>query len=192
MTSTVVRVMLDLSTRRRSLTGVYAGDNDANLLENVSKDDILALFRSNVDPSSSDRAKLSVHVKSQQPRPAKITVAAMEAFAQKVAERGYKVDEQAWQDALTADSDASVEKFAGYWRDALLAQASTVDPSVAQELTKVVPELMKTYPAADDGSEVVNEGATFVQDPKAFRASLEASERGRPLVEWGDLPTSKF
>ncbi|OJT08672.1 Insulin-degrading enzyme [Trametes pubescens] len=167
-------------------------DNDANLLENVSKDDILALFRSNVDPSSSDRAKLSVHVKSQQPRPAKITVAAMEAFAQKVAERGYKVDEQAWKDALTADGDASVEKFAGYWRDALLAQASTVDPSIAQELTKVVPELMKTYPAADDGSEVVNEGATFVQDPKAFRASLEASERARPLVEWGDLPTSKF
>lgn len=168
------------------------GDNDANFLENVTKDDILALFRSNVDPSSSGRAKLSVHVKSQQPRPPKITVAAMEAFAQKVAERGYKVDEQAWKDALTADGDASVEKFAGYWRDALLAQASTVDPSIAQELTKVVPELMKAYPAADDGSEAVNEGATFVQDPKAFRASLEASERPHPLVEWGDLPTSKF
>ncbi|KAI0636675.1 insulin-degrading enzyme [Trametes polyzona] len=167
-------------------------DNDADLLENITKDEVLALFRSHADPSSSARSKLSVHVKSQKPRPAKISVAAMEAFAKKVAERGYSVDEQAWKDALTAEGEAPLDKFANYWRDTLLAQASTVPPQVAQELTTVVPELLKQYPAADDGKEVVIEGATLVADPKAFRASLEASERPRPLVEWGDLPTSKF
>ncbi|KAI0672916.1 insulin-degrading enzyme [Trametes maxima] len=167
-------------------------DNDADLLENITKDDILALFRKHADPSSSARSKLSVHIKSQKPRPAKISVAAMEAFAQKVAGRGYSVDEQAWKDALTADGDAPLDKFANYWRDTLLAQASIVPPQVAQELTTEVPPLLAQYPAADDGQEVVNDGATIVEDAKAFRASLEVSARPQPLVEWGDLPTSKF
>ncbi|KAI0780630.1 insulin-degrading enzyme [Trametes elegans] len=166
-------------------------DNDADLLENVTKDDILALFRAHADPSSSVRAKLSVHAKSQKPLPAKISVAAMEAFANKVAERGYTVDEQAWKDALAGDGEAPLEKFGSYWRDNLLAQAAKVSPQVAQGLTKEIPALLKQYPATDDG-EAVNEGATFIEDPKAFRASLEASEKPRPLVEWGDLPTSKF
>ncbi|KAH9857197.1 insulin-degrading enzyme [Lenzites betulinus] len=167
-------------------------NNDADLLENVTKDEILALFRASVDPASTQRSKLSVHVKSQKPRPAKISVPAMEAFAKKVAARGYSVDEQAWKAALAADGDAPMEKFAGYWRDALLAQASTVSPQVAQELTTEVPPLLKQYPAADDGQEVVVEGATFIQEPKTFRASLKASARPHPLVDWADLPTSKF
>ncbi|KAJ8483108.1 hypothetical protein ONZ51_g4915 [Trametes cubensis] len=167
-------------------------DNDADLLESITKDDILALFRSRAGPSSTSRAKLSIHVKSQKPRPAKISVAAMEAFAKKVAEHGYAVDEQAWKANLAAEGDAPLEKFANYWRDTLLAQASTVSPQVAQELTKEVPALLEQYPASDDGKDVVIEGATFVQEPKAFRASLEPSERPRALVDWNDLPTSKF
>ncbi|KAI8989729.1 insulin-degrading enzyme [Trametes punicea] len=170
----------------------YRRDNDADLLDNITKGDILTLFRSHVDPSSTARSKLSVHVQSQKPRPAKISVAAMEAFAKKVADRGYTVDERGWRDALTADGDAPLNKFADYWRDALLAQAAIVPAQIAQALTTEVPALLEQYPAADDGKVVVNEGATFVQDPKAFRASLEASERPHPLVEWGDLPTSRF
>ncbi|KAI0362448.1 insulin-degrading enzyme [Trametes cingulata] len=167
-------------------------DDDADLLENITKDEVLAVFRSHAEPSSSARSKLSVHVKSQKPRPAKISLPAMEAFAKKVAEKGYSVDEQAWRDALASDGDAPLDKFANYWRDTLLAQAAAVPPQVAQDLTTEVPGLLKQYPAADDGEEIVNAGATFVQDPKAFRASLPASEQPHPLVEWGDLPTSRF
>ncbi|KAI0372962.1 insulin-degrading enzyme [Pilatotrama ljubarskyi] len=167
-------------------------DDDADLLQSVTKDDVLAVFRSHAEPSSSSRSKLSVHVKSQKPRPAKISVAAMEAFTKKVAERGYAVDERAWRDALASDGDAPLDKFGNYWRDALLAQAATVPPQVAQELTTEVPGLLKLYPAADDGEEVLCQGATYVQDPTAFRGSLEASEPPHPLIEWGDLPTSRF
>ncbi|KAI9069108.1 insulin-degrading enzyme [Trametes sanguinea] len=170
----------------------FRRDNDANLLDSITKEDILALFRSHAEPSSNARAKLSIHVNSQKPRPAKISVAAMEAFAKKVAERGYTVNEQAWRDALTSDGDAPLDKFANYWRDTLLAQAATVPPQVAQALTTEVPAMLDQYPAADDGKEIVVEGATFVEDSKAFRASLEASEPPRPLVEWGDLPTSRY
>ena len=160
----------------------------------MTKDEVLALFRSAVDPSSPERAKLSVHLKSQKPRPAKISVAAMEAFARKVAEKGYTVDEQAWRDALAADGDAALDKFGSYWRDALLAQAATVPPEVAQSLTTEVPALLKEYPSADEGKDdvAVDSRAVLIQDPKAFRASLPVSERPRPLVEWGDLPTSKY
>lgn len=170
------------------------GDIDSELIESVTKDEVLALFRSAIDPSSTERAKISVHLKSQKPRPAKISVAAMEAFAQKVAEKGYSVDEQAWRDALAADGDAALDKFGNYWRDTLLAQAASVPPTVAQSLTAEVPGLLKQFPSADQGKDDVaaDERAVFIQDPKAFRASLAVSERPRPLVEWGDLPTSKY
>ncbi|KAI0748561.1 Metalloenzyme, LuxS/M16 peptidase-like protein [Daedaleopsis nitida] len=168
-------------------------DIEADLIESVTKDEVLAVYRSHVDPSSSERAKLSVHFKSQKPRPANISVAAMEAFAQKVAEKGYAVDEQAWRDALAAEGDAALDKFGKYWRDALLAQAATVPPQVAQSLTAEVPALLKQYPAADEKEDVVvDERTVFIQDPKAFRASLPVNERPRPMVEWGDLPTSRF
>lgn len=145
---------------------------------------MLALYRSHVDPSSPERAKVSVHLKSQKPRPAKISVAAMEAFAQKVAEKGYSVDEQAWRDALAADGDAPMDKFGKYWRDALLAQAAAVPPSVAQGLTAEVPMLLKQYPAAGAAETLVpDERAVYIQDPKAFRATLPVSEKPRPLVE---------
>ncbi|CDO73578.1 hypothetical protein BN946_scf185014.g48 [Trametes cinnabarina] len=170
----------------------YRRDNDANLLDNITREDILALFRSHAEPSSDVRAKLSIHVKSQKPRPAKISVAAMEAFAKKVAESGYTVNEQAWRDALTADGDAPLDKFANYWRDTLVAQAATVPPQVAQALTTEVPALLAQYPAADDGREMVVDGATIIEDSKTFRASLGVSEPPRPLVEWGDLPISKY
>ena len=118
----------------------------------------------------------------------------MEAFAQKVAEKGYSVDEQAWRDALASDGDASLDKFGNYWRDALLAQAASVPPTVAQSLTAEVPGLLKEFPSADQGKDDIaaDERAVFIKDPKAFRASLTVSERPRPLVEWGDLPTSKY
>ncbi|KAM5532097.1 hypothetical protein V8D89_014261 [Ganoderma adspersum] len=172
----------------------YRRDIDSELIEGVTKDEVLALFRSAIDPSSSERAKISVHLKSQKPRPAKVSVAAMEAFAQKVAEKGYSVDEQAWRDALAADGDAALDKFGNYWRDALLAQAASVPPTVAQSLTGEVPGLLKQFPSADQGKDDVaaDEQVVFIQDPKAFRASLAVSERPRPLVEWGDLPTSKY
>lgn len=169
------------------------GTIEADLIASVAKDEVLALYRSHVDPTSSARSKLSVHLKSQKPRPAKISIAAMEAFAQKVAEKGYTVDEEAWRDALAVDGDAALDKFGKYWRDALLAQAGTVPPQVAQGLTAEVPVLLKQYPAADAKEEpVVDEQAICIQDPKAFRASLLVNERPRPLVEWGDLPTSRF
>lgn len=135
-----------------------------------------------------------MHLKSQKPRPSKISVAAMEAFAQKVAEKGYAVDEQAWRDALAADGDATLDEFGKYWQDALMAQAATVPPQVAQGLTAEVPVLLKQYPAAGDGAEAVkvSERAVLVEDAKAFRASLAVNERPRPMEEWGDLPTSKF
>ena len=167
---------------------------EAEIIENVTKNEVLELFRSHVDPSSPERAKLSVHLKSQKPRPAKISVAAMEAFAQKVAEKGYAVDEEAWRDALASDGDAALDEFGKYWRDALLAQAATVPPTVAQSLTAEVPVLLKQYPAVDDSAEqaAVLEKAVIVTDAKAFRASLPVNERPRPIVEWGDFPTSKF
>ncbi|TBU42064.1 Metalloenzyme, LuxS/M16 peptidase-like protein [Dichomitus squalens] len=172
----------------------YRRDLDSELIEGVTKEEVLSLFRSAIDPSSTERAKLSVHLKSQKPRPAKISVAAMEAFARKVAEKGYTVDEQAWRDALASDGDAALDKFGSYWRDALLAQAATVPPEVAQSLTAEVPVLLKEYPSGDEGKDDValDERVAFIQDAKAFRASLPVSERPRPLVEWGDLPTSRY
>ncbi|KAH9945848.1 Metalloenzyme, LuxS/M16 peptidase-like protein [Epithele typhae] len=167
---------------------------EADLIEGVTKEEVLELFSSHVDPSSKERSKLSIHLKSQKPRPPKISIAAMEAFAQKVAEKGYTVEEQAWRDALVGDGETALDKFGQYWRDTLLAQAATVPPEVAQGLTAEVPVLMKQCPAVDDGADEATLGkdVIFIQEPNAFRASLAVNERPQPMVEWGDLPTSKY
>ena len=86
------------------------------------------------------------------------------------------------------DENPLASEFVKYWQDALI----NVDDQQKLMLMKRIPELMALYPVNDDVRDVRTAGATFIEDAKDFKASLEVTELPKPLVEWGDLPLAKF
>jgi len=153
---------------------------------------VLSLFLARIHPSSSTRAKLSVHMRSQKPQPKKISLAAMEAFESVLTARGITVDGQRWRDELTGSGEPLITQFGKYWQDTL-SQEPAITPEVAGQLMASLPPLLEQYPAqADDEGKVVKDSAVFIEDPKAFRASLKVVDPPLPLIEWGDLPKSKI
>jgi insulysin len=164
------------------------GENDANELKNVTKQDILDLFNSRIHPSSPKRAKLAVHLHSQKPRPKKVSSAASQAFEALV--QGAGVATVNGEHTLGTDQPSMLD-YLKHWHGVLMEGGMA--PERVKELLTKVPGLVEQYPAeGDDDDSVVIKGATYIKDVKAFQASLELSEPGRPLVEWGDLPVSKF
>ena len=66
-----------ISTSRAHFWPFSLEDNDADMLKDVTKEEVLSLFLSNVHRSSSRRAKLSVHCVSCKPRPKKLSSKAL-------------------------------------------------------------------------------------------------------------------
>ncbi|KAI0310642.1 Metalloenzyme, LuxS/M16 peptidase-like protein [Amylostereum chailletii] len=161
---------------------------DAELLDTITKEDVLSLFMSKVHPSSTIRSKLSIHLVSQKPRPGHVSVAAAEAFAKVVKDAGVVIDDAKWKEELIGEGEPSVPDFAKFWQTALAGGSS----DLAAKLVAAMPEIMKQYPAEKDAEGELAKNAVHIQDVQAFRKSLKVSEPPRPLVEWNDLPTSRF
>ncbi|KAH9950182.1 insulin-degrading enzyme [Amylocystis lapponica] len=164
-------------------------DNDADLVKTITKEDVISMFLSRIHPSSSSRAKLSVHLRSQKPPAQKISNSAMEAFESLVTARGITVDGQRWRSELTGNGEPLVSHFERYWQ-ATLAGEPAVTPEVGKEIMASLPALLEQHPAPTESKGKIKDGVVFIEDPKAFRASLKVSALPKPLVDWGDLPTS--
>jgi insulysin len=164
-------------------------DNDAKELRNVTKQDVLDLFLARVHPSASKRSKLSVHVRSQKPRPIKISTAAAQAFESDVRVAGVVVLNEGWSEELGSDQPP-VTDFVKYWQGVL--ETSGLTPEAMKDLLMKIPPLMEKYPTEGEDDDAVRKGATYIEDVKAFKATLTVSEVPKPLEEWGDLPLSKF
>ncbi|KAH9928156.1 Metalloenzyme, LuxS/M16 peptidase-like protein [Fomitopsis serialis] len=167
-------------------------DHDASLVKSVTKADVIALFMDRVHPSSSARAKVSVHLHSQKPRPKKISLGAMEAFEALLLDRGIAIDTQRWREELTGEGEPLLAQFGKYWQDTLSSLSPLVSPEIAQELMAALPAIMENNPADADYEGTLKDGVNFVDDPKAFKASLRRADPPRPLVNWDDLPQSRF
>ena len=153
----------------------------------ITKDEVLELFLSRVHPSGAKRSKLSIHLQSQKPRPPRISATAAKDFEALVEAANIFVESAAWREDMT-DENPLASEFVKYWQDALI----NVDDQQKLMLMKRIPELMALYPVNDDVRDVRTAGATFIEDAKDFKASLEVTELPKPLVEWGDLPLAKF
>ncbi|OBZ69128.1 hypothetical protein A0H81_10725 [Grifola frondosa] len=172
-------------------------EHDADLLQSITKKDVISLFLGRVHPSHliiSTRAKCPFifHLQSQKARPPKISIAAMGAFEAAALRRGAVVDQQKWREELAAEGEPLLAQFIKFWQDMFAQEGSLVSPEVAEELFKTIPTITEEHPAVSDCDGKLNDGVVLIQDPKAFRASLRISEDPRPVVQWGDLPTSKF
>lgn len=159
-------------------------EKDASLLKTIVKDDVLSLFMTHVHPDSKTRTKLSIHMVSQNIRPKKVSIAASQAFEALVHEAFPDIDEKAWKTSVESDSLSLVD-FGHYWLKVL----NTDD---GRKLLGQLPLLVDKYPVDGEGEDQKRSDVTYIEDPKAFKAGLTVSVDPGPLVEWNDLPISRF
>ncbi|TFK42449.1 Metalloenzyme, LuxS/M16 peptidase-like protein [Crucibulum laeve] len=159
-------------------------ENDAHLLKNISKDDILQLFVSQVHPTSPKRSKLSVHMISRKPRAKKVSTAASRAFEALVRQAAVDIDETAWKDTL--GELPTLPDFYKHWKEVLNAKDG------GENILAALPGLVDKYPVEGEGEDVKRPDVTYIQDMKAFKATLKISIDPGPMIQWGDLPTPRF
>jgi len=85
-----------------------------------------------------------------------------------------------------SEENPTLAEFVSHWKD-LLAGRPDIDSLVAQ-----FPRLMEQYPVADEAKDELPPAATIIEDMKAFKAGLQKADIIGPMVQWGDLPVSKF
>ena len=154
-------------------------------LKDISKDDVFKLFLSHVHPSSTTRAKLSVHMHSQKP-PKRISTEAAQAFASLTREAGHKVPDEDWMEIMGADGTAAPEEFSRHWAGLL----GGVDK--AKSLFASLPALVQRYPVEGEGEDTVQPDARYIQDLETFKLGQPVAIHHGPCVEWGDLPISRL
>lgn len=172
------------------MTSIITGEQDAELVKSITKEDVNTLFLTRIHQSSPTRAKISVHLLSQKVKPKKISLAAMEAFESTALEQGFLVDGEKWREELTGDGEPLLAQFVKYWLDTLSRDTPALEK--VPQILAALPGLMEKFPAEGDYQGKLKEGVTFIEDAQAFKASLRVSDPPSPLVEWGDLPRSKF
>lgn len=176
-----------------SCSSVYPeiGERDAVLLQTVTRGELLALYSQYIDPSSSTRSKLSVHVVPQKVS-RKFSQAAAEAFLVLLRTHKIPIDEDRYME-LSA-SEPPISAVVAHWKN-VFSQPSiqpSVDASVTQMLLGALEELGRKYPVSGEEEVKLREGTVFVEDVKTFKASLRVTEPARPVEEFHDLPVSRF
>jgi insulysin len=160
------------------------GYNDAELVLSITKDDILKMFRTHVDPRSPARAKLSVHMVAQKLGDKRASLDALKACEEKLRSFGLDLNQLDWRKTLQ-DELPTLDEFFHFWNDALEGRDDR--DQLLEEMAQAVAKC-STEKVADE----VNPNATYIEDVPAFKRGLGVSIDPSPIVEWGDLPTSKF
>ncbi|KAJ3740513.1 insulin-degrading enzyme [Lentinula detonsa] len=163
----------------------YRNITDANTLKDITKDEVYSLFMSHVHPSSETRSKLSVQMRAQKVRPTRISPTASQAYEALVRESGVEVAAGAWKESIS-DETPTIEDFRKYWSEVLANEVQ------GKELIESIVKIAEKHPVDGEGQDPPRSGATYIGDMKEFRASLPPSEDLGAMVQWGDLPVSKF
>lgn len=169
------------------------GERDAILLQTVTKDEVLAMFAKYIDPASSTRSKLSVHVRSQRPAPRKFSLPAAQAFLVLLKTHHVPIDEDNYL-ALSA-SEPPVAAVKAHWTDVLVNGKDPgvrVDSAVASTLLEELDVLGAKYPAVGDGVLELASNVVYIKDGKEFRQGLKLTGPAKAVEEFHDLPLSRF
>ena len=151
----------------------------------------MKLFKSRVHHSSPARTKLSVHLKAQKPRPKRMSEAAVAAFSDSLEKDGIAVDTTKWREELFAHGEPFLTDVSAYWQRVLESEDSKSPQWVNDQLAKLA-TFAEAAPASSDYEGKLREGVVIVQDPKSYRAASRLTAPPKPVVEWGDLPSSKL
>lgn len=126
-------------------------------------------------------------MQSQKPRQLRVSYTAAEAFAMLVREKNLdSVTETAWKDAPSGEENPPLVDFESYWSGVL------GDDALGRDLLSVIPGLVAKYPVPGEGADPPRPGVTYISDVEEFKKGLLVSMDPGPMVQWGDLPVSKF
>lgn len=126
-------------------------------------------------------------MRSQKPRVKRVSAAASQAFEVLVRDSGLQNGNVAgWKESLEGDGIPKLDDFQAYWKGVL------GDEESGQKLLDAIPQLVNKYPVEGEGEDQPRPGVQYIEDVKAFKSGLNVSVDPGPLVQWGDLPLSKF
>ena len=162
----------------------FLDENDAKLLDTVSKDEVVSLFNTRVHQSSPTRRKLSVHMISQKTRPKRVSPKAASVFEASVLQKLPALEFKDWKSEL--DETPLLQDFSAFWEGEL------GDSPESQDLLKTLPSLVEAHPLPGERQHYSKPGATYIQDTKEFKTSLSPSTDPGPIVDWGDLPSPRL
>jgi hypothetical protein len=123
---------------------------------------------------------------SQKPRPKKISAAASLEFEALVRAAELDIDEAKWKEPLGDDGSPLLADFLDCWKQILSSKEE------GNRLLEALPELAERYPVAGEGEEQARLDVIYIQDLKAFKGDLTVSVDPGPMVQWSDLPVSRF
>lgn len=153
-------------------------------LRTTNKADVLDMYSSAIDPSSSARRKLSVHLRSQV-KPGSTAPLDMEAAQELLGafgKHGVEVDQAALNELLASKPDAAqVQELA-----TKAVEASSASEDAKTELKGMIDALPKPAPQVN-GNDTANdepkllEGNTYISDVHQFKALLIPNRAAVPL-----------
>lgn len=164
-----------------------AGAVDAEILANVSKQDVLDLFMTYIHPSSTLRSKLSVHMRADTAPPPKFSVAASEAYLTALKAQGVEVQEDEYRKLSAAEPPVPAVK--AFWTNHF-GTLPNLSAETAQKLLFSIDRLAKEHAVVS--SETVTEGklsdsVTHIQNMSLFKAGLTVSKAATPVQVYSDL-----
>ncbi|KAG8817090.1 Insulinase (Peptidase M16) [Serendipita sp. 401] len=160
-------------------------EKNARRIEKLTLEDMVEFYNTYVDPESTSRAKLSMHIHSQS-KPStnsNFSVAASKVFLEDLKEAQVPVDEA--QYTTLSKAEPSVDSVVGFWTK-YLGTLATLTPERRQKLLDRIKELAELHPVkpVEGSSGVLKEGTIIVDDLQAFKKTLQMS---RPTVSVIDL-----
>lgn len=133
-------------------------------------------------------------MRSQKPRPPKISHAAAQAFEVLAQSAGISPeDAQSWKDTLSEeDAPISSADFTKHWVGVFGKLAAPLPQEKIQDLVTQMQALAKKYPVEGEDEDQPRPGVTYFEDASSFKSSLQVAPDPGPMVQWDDLPTPKF
>jgi len=170
---------------------------DAVILQTVTKAEVLSLFSDFIDPASSRRSKLSVHMKPTKSVLKKFSLAAAHGFLSLLRSQNVPVDEEQYLELSAREPPFPAVK--AHWSGVLLGpngitntNGQQLDKADAQKLLGELDKLAEQYPAVGDEKVELSPSAVYITDPEELRSKLRLSGPAKPVEDFYDLPLSKF
>ncbi len=116
----------------------------------------------------------------------------MIAFEENISQRGLAIGSQQWRQELSESGEPLLTQAITYWTQIFSAESSGVSQDTVKDLLLELSQLAERYPAQSAYEGKTRDSAMPIDDPATFRTSLRISDLPKPVVDWGDLPTSKL
>lgn len=163
------------------------------IIRKLTKDDVAKFFAEYIHQDSPCRAKLSVHLCSQQTPSPRVSIKAADVLMHLFKDAGVPVKEKEYTAASSLQ--LSVVLHQKTWRDYFDKEDPMFDRKIAADLIEMIPKIAKQYPVIEKGATgeaKLREGAVYVDSIPALKRRLMLGPAAIPVDSYSDLTGSKL